>query len=693
MLVVTLLVYSNTFTSVFQFDDIYHIVQKPDLKSLDKFAKFSTWTHVNSRPVPMFTLALNFAMGGLGEPVYHVFNLIFHLLTGITMFYLVLLILSLPMFARERAVEYNRWFAMLMALLFLVHPLQTQAVTYVIQRITVLAALFYLLAVFLYLKGRLIHIKEGWGKQAIIYYCLTFVSFILAVLSKQIAVTIPLALLMVEFYFIRDEQDKPDKRFLIIASSVVGAMIMIGLLAVGLPRESNEYSRTTYLFTEFRVLVKYIQMLVLPINQNLDHDIIPSTGLFHGKELLSLLIIAGLIYLAVRLFNKKRLISFGIAWFFLTLSVESTIIPIRDFMFEHRAYLPSFGFFLVACYLLFSMARKYKAIPVGAIILAALIVVYGIAAYARNSVWKTDLGLWTDAVKKSPKKGRPYIWQGIAYNNIKKYSEALDCFNKGVDLLPNFPMAYFNRANVNKELGNYQEAVKDYDKAIKLNPNYAIALFNRGVAKAKMNQYTAAIEDYNASLKIQPENASAYYNRGNARRVIRDYNNALSDYDMALKMDKTNSLCYLNRGLTKAALDDNKGAIEDFDKALTIDPKNYLFYNAKGVSLFNLGKYNDAMVSYNAAIRIKPDFGQAYYNRAFLKMQGLKDRQGACEDLQIAVNYGYKSAQQMMSQICNNISPAAQQNRPPSKNPAMRPQQGQQSTSKQKQTTKPGTKK
>jgi tetratricopeptide (TPR) repeat protein len=660
MILVALIVYSNTFNSAFQFDDIYHIVQRPNLKTMDQFTHFSTWTQVNERPVPMFTLAVNYQMGQLNETGYHVFNLIFHIISGIIVYYLVLLILSLPMFAGEKIAPYRNWFALLMALLFLTHPIQTQAVTYVIQRITVLASLFYLLSVFLYIKGRLSHIDKGWGKETITYYCLTFVSFVLAVLSKQIAVTIPLALLMTEFYFIRDKEGMPYKNYLKIGSGGIALGIILSLIFYGLPNETKEIPRHIYLFTEFRVLIKYIQLLILPVNQNLDYDIVASTGLFHWKELLSMFVIIGLIALAIYLFNKKRLISYGIAWFFLTLSVESTIIPIRDFIYEHRLYLPIFGFLLVATYLLFSIRTKVKTIPAGAIIMGMLILAFGITAHARNRVWKTQLGLWTDVIEKSPDKGRPYIWQGIAYSNLKNYNLALKCFDKSVDLLPKFPMAYYNRANVEKELGKYAEALKDYDQAIEYNPKYAIALFNRGVVKAKLNRTEAAVADYNKSLELEPDNPPAYYNRGNAYRIMKSYDNALADYDKSLKMDSKNSLCYLNRGLTKAAMKNPQEALQDYDKAIQLDPKNYLFYNAKGVSLYDLQRYDDALNCYNTTIKMKPDYGLAYYNRAFLKMKAFNDSDGACADFQLAANNGYKGGESAFQQMCKNQAPANQ---------------------------------
>ncbi len=654
--IVTLLVYSNTFNVPFQFDDIYHIVQKDNIKTFSTFGKMSFWTNIGQRPLPMLTLAINYHWGDINVIGYHIFNLIFHITTGWIIYLLILEILSLPTLASyKRIVANKRYFALLASFLFLVHPMQTQAVTYVIQRITILASLFYLLSVYFYIKARLANINKGLQKESILFYWLTLASFILAVLSKQNAVTLPLALIMTEFFFIRDKQGRIFKKYLLIFGSAIGVIVLGAIIIEGLPRESKDISRGTYLITEFNVLIKYIQMLVLPVKQNLDHDIIPSESLFGLKELASLAAILGLLYLGYYMFNKNRLISFGIFWFFLTLSVESTIIPIKDFIFEHRIYLPSFGFFIAVISALFYLKDlKFgkNRIAAAVILLAILIIPYGVAAFARNKVWKTDLALWTDAVNKSPKKGRPYLWQGIAYTNAGDLKEAKKSLDRCIQLLPKFPMAYYNRGNILKEMKEYKGSLADFDKAIALNPTYTMAYFNRGVVRAKIGQYDLAAKDYDEVLKVQRNNSSAYYNRGNAYRNLKKYDLAIKDYDKAIKIDPKYALSYFNRGLTKAAKNNHEEAIRDFDKAIQLNPKNHLIYNGKGVSLYTMKKFNEAISNYEIAIRLNPSFGQAYYNRGFARYMGLDDKDGACQDWFKSQELGYSASKGPIKQYC-----------------------------------------
>jgi protein O-mannosyl-transferase len=678
MIVVAVLVYSNSFTVPFQFDDIYHITQKTTIKNIGNFGKLSTWSSINSRPLPMFTLALNYRWGGVNPAGYHVFNLIFHILAGWAVYLLVLQILSLKNFKPGKAIFENKeYFALAAALIFLAHPLQTQAVTYVIQRITALAGLFYLLGLLYYIKARALHLETGDYKPAIKNYILTFVFFGLSLMSKQTAVTFPLALMLTEFFFIRDNEGQLQKKFLLILAGVTAVIFIIGLSYVGIPRESKEISRSVYLFTSFRVLLKYIQLFFLPINQNLDYDFKASRTLFELPTIGSLLILAGLIYLAYRLFNNHRLISFGIAFFFLTLLVEQSIIPIKDFIFEHRLYLPMFGLILSTLAALFTLLpqmdiRKAK-VPMAIAVSAVLVLALGFAANARNRVWKSDFSLWSDAARKSPEKGRPYLWLGISYSNKGDYKNAKKSLDKSIELMPNVPMGYYNRGNVYKELDNYKAALEDYNKAISLNKTYMMAYFNRGVVRAKLGQYAAAIEDYNITLKDDPRSANTYYNRGNAYRNLRKYKEAIADYDKVVEMDPKYTLAFFNRGLSKAGMDRHEEALVDFDLALRLDPNNHLIYNGKGVSLYALKRYQEAIANYDAALRLKPDFGQAYFNRGFARYLGLNDKNGGCSDWMTAANLKYKSAESALKNYCEGSS-AQPTPVVPATNPAGQPQ-------------------
>ncbi len=659
--VVGIIAYANSFNDSFQFDDGYHIVDGNKIKNIDNVLKASHWLAIGNRPLAFFTLAVDYKLANkdkAGMPSvtqFHITNILFHILAGFMAFLLSLEIMSLAIFKKNKIIgNYKILIALFSAFIFVAHPIQTQAVTYIIQRMSVMAGFFYMWAVLLYIRGRNVHLKKPstkkWKPYA--FYAGAFFAGFLGFISKQNGITFPLAFILAEILFIRDDQQKIDRKFITYLSSVVGAIVVIGLIAKGLPTEFDKISRSEYLLTQFRVLMNYWQLLFLPINQHLDYYYTISTSLWGLKELSSLIGIILTIMLAVWLYRKNWLIvSFAIFWFYLTLSVESSIIPIRDVIFEHRLYLAVFGFGFAISYLVFYfLSAKKEIYPV--IALSLLTLVYVGASLKRNSVWKNPLTLWSDSVKKDPKRERAWYWLATYYMSEKDNENALKSYDTSIKCNPGFPLAYNGRGNLKKESGDLKGAVADYNMAIKLDPKYVTAYYNRGIAYAAMNNLDESIRDYDRSIQLGNRASAVFYNRGNAKRRNKNYASAIEDYNKAIKISPDYPLTYFNKGLTEAAMQDHEAAIKDIDKAIRLDPKNHLFYNGKGVSLIALKKYQEAVSNFDKSVQIKPDFGQAYYNRGYVKQIGLNDQTGACKDWKTAVDYGYKAALIYIKQYC-----------------------------------------
>lgn len=595
IIVLSFAIYSNSFYADFQFDDGVHIAKQQNLNDFERFSEISSWTKINERPLSFFTLSLNHYIHGNDVFGYHLFNLIIHILAGIFVYLLSVLLFKNVDLKSSSVKMDERFLAVFVALIFISHPIQTQSVTYIVQRMTSMLALFYIAAVYFYLYGRLEYLKGASISKAYLFYFLSFIFSIAAILTKQTAASIPLALALVEFFFVRNFERKICKKYL---SSFVGLIVLfcIFIIAAGMiPKETVEISRADYLVTQFRVLVKYVQLLIFPISQNLDYDFSLSTSIWGIKEMASLLFCLALLYLAVRLFKKYRILSFAILWIFVSLLIESSIIPIKDVIFEHRLYLPMFGFALISVSVFISVFRIQSPSYLMALMLIVTML-YGFKTYDRNKVWKTRVSLWTDVVEKSPKKARAHMNLGEAYFSVSNHKMALHHYNKAIEVedAPSW-LGYFNRAEVAAYLGKPKVAILDLNQSIRFKNDFADAYDSRGVAKIQIQDYQSAVVDFNRSIEIKPHMESAWFNRANAKTYLKDFKGALSDYNKAIQLNPQFAEAYNNRGQLKLNLKQFDEAIDDLNNAVKINPNFIEAYN-------NRAKVNMSQNFFDAAI-------------------------------------------------------------------------------------------
>lgn len=347
--VMVLIAYSNTFTATFHFDDTPSISDNPTIKRVTM--ENITQLLMGNRPVVYLSLMLNYQLGALNVVGYHIFNIGVHIINSMFVYLLMLWTLEMPLLSAAYQAKAKRM-ALFGALLFAVHPVQTESVTYIITRTELLATCFYLATFLLFIKG--VKTKK-FG-----YHFGAFFTAVLAMGSKEWAVTLPALLLVYDFLFLSEGKLKP------IASRWV-TYVMVTIPWVLAFRNLNLFSSTsssgigfhvsttsgitaqTYILTSLNVIWTYIRLLLLPINQNLDYDYPIAQTLFEFPTLLSLIghlvVVAG----AFWLYRKKNrlLIPFGVAWFYIGLSPTQSIVPIVDVIFEHRVYMPSIGFAIV----------------------------------------------------------------------------------------------------------------------------------------------------------------------------------------------------------------------------------------------------------------------------------------------------------------------------------------------------------
>jgi tetratricopeptide (TPR) repeat protein len=581
---------------------------------------------------------MNYHFSQLDVRPWHLVNLFIHLINAILVWWLTLLILSSPVMKDQKIAEQKKFYAFAVALLFVSHPLATQSVTYIVQRMTSLVTVFYLLTVSLYTCGRMT--KRGWIIKAL-FFAGALISAFLAMRTKENAFTLPFAMLLFEFFFIRTGKLRinfKDYWVILLPFVLLGMALVIPLkhsfdifrpiVPIGHPE--SVLTPYYYLLTQFSVIVKYIQLLFVPLNLNLDYDFPVSSSFFQFRTIAGFLVLVSLIFLAVYFFNKHRIISFGIFWFFITLSVESSIIPITDVIVEHRTYLPSFGFFLVIIFLL-SLVLQYKSkwIAVGLLVVMAGISSY--LTYERNKVWKNDLILWTDVISKSPGKARAITNRGLAFAARGQWESAIEDFSRALQLDSLTPLTLISRGLAYKNVGQFENAVADYTRAISIDTTNLIAFVNRGNCYFDLGESEMAIQDFNRALTLDPGNTESYSNRCAVYLKTGNLEAAKNDIGHAILLDPGNYNAYINRGAVNERLNIPDSAIADYTRAIKLKPDLTKAFVDRAAVYLRSGNLENALADYSRAIEIEPGCTEAWFNRGVVYSNlGLRDR--AIED-------------------------------------------------------------
>jgi len=641
--IIALLIYSNTFSSPFMFDDINSIVKYDSIKSLSNVHDL-----YGRRYIGELSFALNYYLGELNVFGYHLVNIIIHIINGLLVWWFVNLTFKTPVMSKSSvSPQLSRLVALTSAIIFAAHPIQTQAVTYIIQRHTSLAALFYLLSVVLFVKWRL----SSGNRYRLFFYLVSLLSAVVAMKTKEISFTLPFVIILYEFIFFRGALKRVYSLIpYILTLVIIPLSIMdtvsptsgIGEKLGAAVQETEIISRGDYLITQFRVIVTYIRLLFLPVNQNLDYDYPVYDSFFTPEVFLSFLFLLAVFGLGIYLYKRASyLVSFGIFWFFITLSVESSVIPIRDVIFEHRLYLPSAGAVIAfSCAVLYGFEHIKKRLGVVAgvsstavvwVLIFIIVVPLSYATYQRNGVWRDGVTLWGDVVTKSPLKSRGYNGIGLAYFEQGRVAEAIEAYRTALRLNPASDDEYFkvyhNLGLAYVKQGRITEAIEAYRTAIKHNPAYEEAFSNLGLAYMKQGRIDEAIGAYRDALRLKPTFAEAYINLGLAYFNQGRFDEAIGSYRDALRLNPNVAGVYINLGLAYLKQGRIDYAIGAYKDALRLNPTSTEVRNNLGLAYVSQGRINEAIEEFKTALRLKPDYAKARSNLELAyEIKGIKNR-------------------------------------------------------------------
>ncbi len=612
MAICTFFVYTSSIKGPFVFDDVVNIQDNPHIRlneiTLNDIVNAGFKSPCSHRPVANMSFALNYYFNRYDTEGYHVINILIHILAGIALFYLIKVTLALlsaqnlkfrfkTNIIPDRANAETHTFANLSvsassglfsptsdeilfisfftAFIWLVHPLQTQTVSYIVQRMNGMAAMFYILSLLLYVKARLSNSREK--KMASFLGCI--ISGVLSLGSKEIAATLPVFIFFYEWYFLQDLNMKWLKRnsiYLIGSISIIGFIALYFLGAHPIKNiistyNAREFTLSQRVLTEFRVVIYYISLIFFPhpMRLNLLHDFPISHSFIHPiTTLVSFVAILGLAGAAIFFAKKERLLSFCILWFLGNLLIESSVIG-AEIIFEHRLYLPSMFMILIFVCLVYRLANSKKT---GGILLFAVVLILSFWTYQRNIVWGNDIILWKDCVKKSPYKPRQHYNLGVVLARNGNLDQAIEHYRTALKLKPDYSAAYYNLGNALARKGDAESAIYNYRKALKSDPGLFKSYYNIARILSNQGKTDGAIYNYQKALTINSRTPQTLYNLSwiYATSEQRKYRNGIKAVKLAEK------LCLLTGNRQPLALDALAAAYAEtgnFNKAITIAQK------------------------------------------------------------------------------------------------------------------------
>jgi len=566
-------IYSNTLGSPFVFDDIANIVFNKSIRLQEiNLASLKSLKALNPNKLrffPNLSFGLNYYADGLNVFGFHLVNIAIHSATAFVFYLLACITLSLsPEFKSDKIREV----AFAAAFLWAVHPLQTNAVTYVVQRTTSIATLFCLLCVYTYAKARL---ARGTYAKTLLFG-VTVLTGVMALFSKENSAMLPLMLLGYEFFFLRKPQSltRHNKKLLawVAVLFFLFALISWFYLNISLDRVLKDFSGMNFslgqrLLTETRVILHYLSLLLLPLPSrlNLAYDFPLSTGLISPPQtMLAIIGIGSLLLLIFLLFRRHRLTSFALFWLLLNLSIESSIIPL-DIIFEHRMYMPAMFLFLAVCGWCYRMAGD-KMVLVRTSILATAIIL-SIFTWQRNNVWQSEISLWADIVHKAPGSMRNNLNLGHVLSKAKKFHEAEQYLQQAIaigynDKSGNFSEAYTkqyllaaheNLGYVYYGLQNYPGAISEIERAFALDPRRADLIVTLGKYYAKMNKHQIAYEYFQKAASKGIESVDLYNNWAVSSFQLGEIDQAIGLLKFSIKLEPDHSESHYNLGIAYSA--------------------------------------------------------------------------------------------------------------------------------------------
>ncbi|MES2702587.1 MAG: tetratricopeptide repeat protein [Bacteroidota bacterium] len=598
LLVAILIAYLKIFHAGFMsWDDGEYVLHNKDITGFgyigDWFSKFYLG---NYHPLTMLSYAVDFAIGGTHPLIYHIINLLLHVGTAWALY------LFIKRLSGEGVV------ALFVALLFAVHPVQTESVSWIAERKTVLSGVFYVLALWQYTRYV--------ATPSVTRLAVVTLLGIAAMLSKGTAVTLPLALLATDIWLGRNIADKNAwlPKLPLFALSVLFGIVAIK--AQGSAKFLNlhpEYGLFDSVVYAGYAYVQYIINLLAPFRLSVIYPYPPAIG---AVQYLYLVLAIAILALGIIAYRKRwYVLSGSIAFYTVNIIFVLQFIQFGESLMADRyMYIACIGILypLVSYLYKWLAQRSKKAVATG--ISAGLATLLLVQTFVRNDIWLSDLNFFTAILDTFPNSSVAHYSVGALYMKDGDYAAAERHLNAAVSIDPQNYKAWHSRGALYLRQGKAMEALDALNKSIELN-EYIKAYFSRAMLYEGTGKPDLAIADIDKVLAAQPQNARAWYIKGDCLEQKSDMASAVEHYSRAIEFENTEPLFYIRRGLLLSKQNKNAPALDDLERAVALDPRS----------------------------------GEAVYYRGIIKY---RNRQEPCADLRSALKLGYTQAREALDKLC-----------------------------------------
>jgi tetratricopeptide (TPR) repeat protein len=576
-------VYANTLSNGFVYDDQNQVVENTWIRnpgSIPEIFSSEVWGFTPRersnyyRPIMHLIFMAEYGIFGLSPAGFHLGNIVLNAGVVIMVFFVALA------FFPGRVL-----LSLLMSLIFALHPIHTEAVAWVSGVTELSYALFVLLALYFYIKA---DGRKGWQ------YILSVASFVLALLSKEQAISLLVFIVSYDALFRKEHFRGALKRYLPYVA-ITGIYFLIRTIAVGgfvHTDKHAELSAFQYVINVFPLFAKYLVMLVLPVGLNVFHVFRPATSLFEPVTLGSIFLTGALLAGMIFSFKKDRKIFFSIILIVIPL-IPALYIPALglNVFTERYLYLPSVGFaFLIGAVI--EHMKGINAQRVSAAVLLLVSVIYAAGTISRNAVWHNDFTLWNDAVRKSP-------------------DGAMSHYNLGLEY---------------KKRGHTDKAISHFETALRLVPNFERARMELGLALAAKGFPDKAVEQFRSIIKQNPKNAEAYNNLGTVYGGIGMTEKAIEYFHEAIRLYPDYADAHNNLGIAYGSQQNFIAAIEHFERAVASNPDFFDAHYNLGVTFLRMGRVDEALSQLRIALALNPASPKTHMSlAASYEMKGLSE--------------------------------------------------------------------